>query len=301
MTDHEPAADETAALRARISALSAASLRISASLDLETVLNEVVESARALTGARYGAIATIDEAGAPQDFVTSGFTADEHRHIVEWPDGPRLFEFFRDLPGPLRIPDVPAYVRALGFSPDDRLPSKTFQGTPMRHLGVHVGNFYLVEKAGGEAFTDEDEEILVLFAAQAATAIANARTYRAERRARADLEALIETSPVGVVVFEARTGALVSLNREAARIVRTCAAPGSPPSNCSGSSPAGARTAARSRSTGCRWRGRWTAPRRCGPRRSCSRSRTGAASRRSSTPPRSATRTARTTRSPRWW
>ena len=129
MPDHEPAADETAALRARISALSAASLRISASLDLEMVLNEVVESARALTGARYGAIATIDEAGAPQDFVTSGFTADEHRDIVEWPDGPRLFKFFRDLPGPLRIPDVPAYVRALGFSPDDRLPSKTFQSS----------------------------------------------------------------------------------------------------------------------------------------------------------------------------
>ena len=165
-------------------------------------------------------------AGAPQDFVTSAFTADEHRHIVEWPDGPRLFEFFRDLPEPLRIPDVPAYVRALGFSPDDRLPSKTFQGTPMRHLGVHVGNFYLVEKAGGEAFTDEDEEILVLFAAQAATAISNARTYRAERRARADLEALIETSPVGVVVFEARTGALVSLNREAARIVKSLCDPG---------------------------------------------------------------------------
>ena len=226
MTEHEPAADETAALRARISALSAASLRISASLDLEMVLNEVVESARALTGARYGAIATIDEAGAPQDFVTSGFTADEHRHIVEWPDGPRLFEFFRDLPGPLRIPDVPAYVRSLGFSPDDRLPSKTFQGTPMRHRGVHVGNFYLVEKAGGEAFTDEDEEVLVLFAAQAATAIANARTYRAERRARADLEALIETSPVGVVVFDARTGALVSLNREAARIVQGLCLPG---------------------------------------------------------------------------
>ena len=84
----------------------------------------------------------------------------------------------------------------------------------------------LVEKAGGEAFTDEDEEILVLFAAQAATAIANARTYRAERRARADLEALIETSPVGVVVFEARTGALVSLNREAARIVQDLCGPG---------------------------------------------------------------------------
>ena len=118
---------EIAALRARISALSAASLRISASLDLETVLNEVVESARALTGARFGAIATIDEAGVPQDFVTSGFTADEHRRLAEWSDGPRLFEYFRDLDGPLRIADVPAYVEELGF-PTDRLPSKTFQG-----------------------------------------------------------------------------------------------------------------------------------------------------------------------------
>ena len=225
MTDHDQTAAENAALRARISALSTASLSISASLDLETVLNEVVESARALTGARYGAIATIDEAGVPQDFVTSGFTAEEHRNMEEWPDGPRLFEFFRDLPGPLRIPDVPAYVRSLGFS-SDLLPSKTFQGTPMRHLGVHVGNFYLVEKEGGEAFTDEDEEILVLFASQAATAIANARTYRAEQRARAGLEALIETSPVGVAVFDAQTGDLVSINREARRIVKSLCGPG---------------------------------------------------------------------------
>ena len=216
---------EIAALRERISALSAASLRISASLDLETVLREVVESARALTGARFGAIATIDEAGAPQDFVTSGFTEAEHRAMVEWSEGPRLFEHFRDLEGPLRIADVPAYVQELGF-PTDRLPSKTFQGTPMRHRGEHVGNFYLVEKEGDEPFTDEDEEILVLFASQAATAIANARTYRAEQRARADLEALIETSPVGVVVFDVGTGRPASLNREARRIVESLRMPG---------------------------------------------------------------------------
>ena len=224
MSDGGPTAAEIAALRERISALSAASLRISASLDLETVLREVVESARSLTGAHFGAIATIDEAGAPQDFVTSGFTEAEHRAMVEWSEGPRLFEHFRDLEGPLRIADVPAYVQTLGF-PIDRLPSKTFQGTPMRHRGIHVGNFYLVEKEGGEAFTDEDEEILVLFASQAATAIANARTYRAEQRARADLEALIETSPVGVVVFDVGTGRLASLNREARRIVESLCTP----------------------------------------------------------------------------
>ena len=87
----------------------------------------MVTSARALTGARFGAIATIDEAGvAPQDFVTSGFTEAEHRRLAEWPDGPRLFEHFRDLPGPVRIADVSGLRAARSASPTDRLPSKTF-------------------------------------------------------------------------------------------------------------------------------------------------------------------------------
>ena len=42
-------------------------LRISASLDLDTVLHEAVESARALTGARYGVVTTLDESGQPED------------------------------------------------------------------------------------------------------------------------------------------------------------------------------------------------------------------------------------------
>ena len=219
---------ENEELRARIAQLSAASLRIGSSLDLDTVLGEIAESARALTGARYAAIATMDENGKPVDFVTSGFTEEEHRAMEEWSDGPKLFEHFRDLDGPLRIADVPGHVRALGFSPD-RLPWGTFQGTPMRHRGQHVGNFYLVEKEGRAAFTDDDEEILILFGAQAAAAIANARTYRDEQRARADLEALVETSPVGVAVFDAVTGRAVSFNREARRIVETLLAPDRPP------------------------------------------------------------------------
>ena len=216
---------ENEALRERISTLSAAMLRISGSLDLDTALHEIVDSARALTGARYGAITTIDEAGRPRDFVTSGFSDEEHRGLLEWPDGPRLFEHIRDLSGALRHADMSAFVRSLGLS-SELMPAKPFQGTPMRCRGVHVGNFYLLEKDGGEEFSHEDEEVLLLFASQAATAIANARTYRDEQRARADLEALVETSPVGVVVFDAATGRMVSLNREAKRIVGRLRQPG---------------------------------------------------------------------------
>ena len=209
----------------RVSRLSAAVVRISSSLELDTVLQEVVDSARALTGARYGVIVTVDETGHANEFVTSGFTPDEKNQMASWSDGPRLFEHLRDQQAPVRLADLPAYVRALGFSAD-LMRSKTMQGTPMRHRDAYVGNFFLAEKEDGQEFTNADEEILMLFASQAATAIANARTHRAERRARADLEALVETSPVGVVVFDGGTGEPVSFNREARRIVEGLNKPG---------------------------------------------------------------------------
>ena len=92
MTRLERLRRENAALRDRISRLSAAILRISGSLDQNTVLQEVVDTARALTGARYGLITTIDERGQARDLVSSGLTPEEHRRLAEWPDGPKLFE-----------------------------------------------------------------------------------------------------------------------------------------------------------------------------------------------------------------
>ena len=98
----------------------------------------------------------------------------------------------------------------------------------MHHRAEHLGHFFLAKKAGGETFTAGDEEVLTLFASQAAAAVANARVHRSERRARARLEALVETSPVGVVVFDAPTGQPVSVNREARRIVESLRLPERP-------------------------------------------------------------------------
>ena len=200
----------------RDATLTAAILRIGASLDVDTVLREVVESARALTGAAYGVIATVDKTGQPRDFVTSGLTEEEHRAMEAWPDGLQLFGHLRSLATPLRLPDLDAWARALGCAP---LPVACgeFQATPLRHRGAAAGGFFLGGKDGG--FTDADEAVLELFAQQAAAALANARAHREEQRARADLETLVETCPVGVVVLDAGTGAPLSLNREAGRIL----------------------------------------------------------------------------------
>ena len=215
------------ALEQRISSLSAAVLRINESLDLPTVLREVTEVACALTATTHGVIATTNANGEVLEYVSVGFTDEEHRGMAEWPEGPRLFAQMRELPAPLKLANLAEWVRELGFA-TDLLPPAAVMGMPLRHRGRHVGNFFVGMKGNGEEFTAADEEILALFASQAATAIANARTHRAEQRARADLEALIDTSPVGVVVLDASTGAALSVNREAKRIVESLRTPGTP-------------------------------------------------------------------------
>ena len=227
MPDPQDLARENAVLKERIAKLSSGALRVASTLDVKGVLREIVESARALSDARYGLIVTTDADETALEFVTSGVTAEEERQMADWPDGPRLFEHFASFPGPLRVDDLAAYVRELGFS-TDLMRSRTLQAVPLRHRESLVGIFFLGEKAGGLVFTDADQELLELFAAQAALAIANARAHSRERRARADLEALVDTSPVGVVVFDARQGRPVSVNREAERIVNALRTPGRP-------------------------------------------------------------------------
>ena len=224
----EELSGEVRALRERLTQLSEASLRISESLDVDTVLREVADSTRALTGAGGAFITTMDDSGGLRDLVSSGLDTDEHGKFREHPYGPRLWEHLRELTGPLRLRDLAAYLCSLGF-PEDPTLARSFLGMPIRHRGERVGGFYLADKEGFREFTREDEEVLALFASQAGAAIANARAYQDVERARSDLETLIDTSPVGVVVFEPRSGGVVSLNAESRRIVSDLCLPDQSP------------------------------------------------------------------------
>ena len=149
-------------------------------------------------------------------------TAEEAGQLWQTPERWEIFERLGGVSEPLRIPDLVGYVRSLGFAefslPLPAEPASPFLASQMLHGSERVGNIFLAGRGDGREFSAEDEQTLVMFAAQAALVIANARTHREERRARADLETLIDTSPVGVVVFDALTGAPKSFNREARRI-----------------------------------------------------------------------------------
>ena len=221
MTPEDERDREIANLRERLSRLSEASLRITEDVDLDNVLREVLDGARFLTGARRGCMTTLDDAGQPEEFKSSGFTEEDHQQCLDLPGGLEFFTYLSKLPGPLRVTDFSSHVAAVGLPEvgPPLGPVTNFLSAPIRHAGRYMGNVYLSDKEGGLEFSDEDEETLTMFASQGAMAIANARRHRDERRARADLETLVDTSPVGVVVFDAGTGAPVSSNREARRIV----------------------------------------------------------------------------------
>ena len=216
-------------LQERLTKLSEASLRINEDLDYHSVLEEVTNSAHVLTGARYGATTVLDDANRLEEFVTSGLTPDQHRHLRELPESAQFYRYLNDVPGPLRINDLASYLRSLDladWSPSVDVASLLF--APIRNKGVRLGSIYVTKGETGSEFTREDEDTLVMFASQAALVIANARRFRDEQRARSNLEALIDTCPVGVVVFDAKSGVPVSYNRETLRIVESIRPPDQP-------------------------------------------------------------------------
>ena len=209
----------------RLFRLSEAVLRINEDLDLNTVLQRIIEGACSLTGARCGAMLIFDDSERIRDLITSGITPEELELIKDQPKGLGLLGYLNEVQEPLRLRDIASHPRSVGF-PENHPPMATFLGAPVRHRSQNLGNLYLTEKEGGGEFTAEDEETLVIFASQAAMAVVNARRYRDEKRAKDDLAALVDIAPVGVLIFDARTRDLVSLNPETRRIVRGQHAPG---------------------------------------------------------------------------
>ena len=152
--------------------------------------------------------------------MTIGLTPEEHKALAELPESANFFNHLDCVNEPLRIADLPAYMRSVGIPElHTSINVTSLLVAPIRNNDVRMGSIYLAKGGEKSEFTNDDEDVLLMFAAQAALVIANARRFRNEQRARSDLETLINTSPVGVVVFDAKSGAPVSYNRETLRII----------------------------------------------------------------------------------
>ena len=176
----------------RLRALVKTGVAITSELSLDALLQRLVEAASEITGARYAALGVIDRSGAELErFLTTGIDAETHAAIGDLPRGRGILGVLIREDAPLRLHNLGEDPRSVGFPPNHP-PMSTFLGVPIHLRGVAYGNLYLTEKAGGEDFTDEDQELVELLASQAAVAIENARLYEAATGWSRQLESLNE-------------------------------------------------------------------------------------------------------------
>jgi two-component system, NarL family, sensor histidine kinase DevS len=175
----------------RLRALVETGIAINSELSLDGVLERIVEAAARVTGAQYAALGVIDPAGSGLErFVTFGIPDEIQMQIGDPPHGRGILGVLIHDARPLRLHDLSEDPRSVGFPPGHP-PMRSFLGVPILLRGVAYGNLYLTEKDGGD-FTDEDEELVTLLAAQAAVAVENARLYESATAWSQQLESLNE-------------------------------------------------------------------------------------------------------------
>ena len=219
-------------LRARFAGAIKAVGRVADIRDLDSALQEAADGARTLTDARYGAVRFFDGSRQIGRFFASAPTSEERVLFGGLPEKIDLPGCRDEIHETVRFSDLGQHRRSVSLL-ENHPAIKSLLAVPVRHLDKSVGTIYVAEKEGGPEFTDEDEEILAMFASQAAIAILNALRHEEDEQAKDQVEtekrrlaALVGSSPVGVLVVDAETRTFASVNQEAERILGMSPEPG---------------------------------------------------------------------------
>jgi signal transduction histidine kinase len=185
------------------------------SISIRELLLQLVLQACEITGARYGAVGVLKEDRTSlKDFVHVGVPDETVKAIGHLPEGKGLLGAVIHDASTIRVPDIATDPRSVGFPPGHP-PMKSFLGVPL-HVGDEVfGNFYVSDKQGGVAFTEEDARHLERFSAQAALTLAYVR--QAEQEERRLFEIVVQYAPHGIAYFPADPSGEVLGNPAAVR------------------------------------------------------------------------------------
>lgn len=165
---------DPAARAQRLSQLIELSTRIGSQLELETLLQTVVDFAREFSQAELCGLLVLSEKDPTQfsGIWVSGWELPP-RH---YPTGAGVFNLPLVTGKPLRVDHVPAHEKSVGV-PEGHPPIGPFLGVPMWVKDRILGTLFVANLVGGTPFSEEDEELLVVFAAQASVAIHNSLVY----------------------------------------------------------------------------------------------------------------------------
>jgi signal transduction histidine kinase len=175
----------------RLRELAAANVAIGSEASLEDVLQKTADVATRLVNARYAALGVLDRTGSHLErLITTGIDEKTRARIGDLPSDHGVLRVLLRDARPVRVADVTKDEHFLGF-PRSHPQMRSFLGVPIFVRGVVYGDLYLAEKKGGE-FTEGDEEIVTLLAAQTGLTIEKVQIHEGATRWIRQLEALDE-------------------------------------------------------------------------------------------------------------
>ncbi|PJF37035.1 MAG: hypothetical protein CUN49_02475, partial [Candidatus Thermofonsia Clade 1 bacterium] len=177
--------------QARLAKLYEVSRVIGASLDLQTVLNQVMDAIIALTGAERGFLLIQDDDG--------NLTIPVRRNFDQETIGMEAVSISRTVTN--RVLETNQAIITTNAQEDPRFANqasivahalRSIMASPLRVRGKVIGVVYVDNRVRTNLFNEQDLELLETFAAQAAVAIDNARLFSATDQAlNARIEELI--------------------------------------------------------------------------------------------------------------
>jgi signal transduction histidine kinase len=212
---HERYGEQLEKRNIQLAALNQATIAITGELTLDKVLQQIVDSALDLAGARYSALGVPGAEGELDTFVYSGMTDEEVARIGHFPKGLGLLGAIIREQRPIRISSVKKDPRSSGF-PQGHPPMDSFLGAPLMAGGHMLGNLYLTNKIGANEFSADDQELVEMLAAHAAIVIQNSRLYEQVGR----LAIIAERARIGMDLHDGIIQSIyaVGLTLESARL-----------------------------------------------------------------------------------
>src|SRR3954462_15321325 len=193
----------TPALRA----VSDAVLALAAQRSVEDVLQQLVDRARELAGARYAALGIPDGEGGFARFLVAGMSDALIARMGPLPRTHGMLGAMLETRVPYRTEDIHTPPRFRGWWPSGHPDMRSFLGVPIVAPEGVIGAFYLTHKLGADVFSDADEPLIGLLAAHAAIAITNARLYERSR----ELSIVSERNRLALELHDAVSQKLFSL------------------------------------------------------------------------------------------
>jgi signal transduction histidine kinase len=165
---------------AQLEALNRASLLITTELEMAMVLQKVVDISRELVASEYGALGIFNDSGIYyEQFIPSGgedFSANFGVKLGEY-----ILEALDNIGEAFRNNDLVSDKGIKDFI--EKYPKLyTALGVPIISKGEVIGNLFLANKNDQEEYSEEDQQVLEMFANQTAIVIENAKLYRQTRR-----------------------------------------------------------------------------------------------------------------------